>query len=149
VRPEPATHRLSQLRSIATELFWPVYYCFSVIACSWLDVSLSSRCSQVVRCHRAICCHAGLERVGGVRSAGEKSLKTPCHGWDLNEGHGEDRQLLPRSYHDWLYYTNLVIAYSCSPWCRAIGVKVPIHPLSFFSLPACQETNNGLEQRVV
>jgi len=80
----------------------------SAIIYPWLDLSLPPRCPQVVWCHRAmvpstgcvvsmredwaIFCHAGSGRVGGVWSVWEKSLEMLRHGWELNPGHGEDRQ---------------------------------------------------------
>ena len=52
----------------------------------------------------AIFCHAGSGRVGRVWSAREKSREILRHGWELNPGHGEDRQwAIPLSYHDWLW----------------------------------------------
>ena len=45
--------------------------------------------------------NAGSGRVGRVWSAREKSLEILRRGWELNPGHGEDRQwAIPLSYHD-------------------------------------------------
>ena len=46
------------------------------------------------------------------------------------------------------YSVYLVMAYSRSPWCRCISLKVPIHPRNFLSLPIFQVTNNGLENEL-
>ena len=63
--------------------------------------SLSTGCVVLLRGDCAIFCHAGSERVGRVWSAREKSLEILRHGWELNPGHGEDRQwAIPPSYHD-------------------------------------------------
>jgi len=68
----------------------------------WPSSSLSTGCAVSLRGHWAIFCHAGSGRVGGVRSAREKSLEVLPHGWELNPGHREDRQwAIPLSYHDW------------------------------------------------
>ena len=37
------------------------------------------------------------------------------------------------------------MAYSLSPCCRFISLKVPMHPRSLFSLPIFQVTNSGLK----
>lgn len=41
-------------------------------------------------------------------------------------------------------YIYLVIAYSRKPLCKAIELNVPIHPLSFLSIPVSHVTNRGL-----
>ena len=105
--------------------------CFlSAIVCPWLDFGFPPRCPRVVWCHWAIFCHAGSGRVGRVRSAREKSLEILCRGWELNPGHGEDRQwAIPLSYHDWLaYFTGIKISSvslaSCI-WSWWPGLAVP------------------------
>lgn len=42
---------------------------------------------------------------------------------------------------------HLVMAYSRKPLCKAIELNVPIHPLSFLSMPVSHVTNRGLKQK--
>jgi len=73
--------------------------------------SLSTGCVVSLREDWAIFCHAGSGRVGRVRSVREKSLEILRRGWELNPGHGEDRQwAIPLSYHD-----RLTLPQSLSP----------------------------------
>ena len=68
--------------------------------------SLSTGCVVSLREDLAIFCHGGSGLVGRVRSARGKSLEILRRGWELNPGHGEDRQwAIPLSYHDWLFFT--------------------------------------------
>lgn len=39
------------------------------------------------------------------------------------------------------------MAYSRKPLCKAIELNVPIHPLSFLSIPDSHVTNRGLKQK--
>jgi len=69
----------------------------------WPSSSLSTGCVVSLRGDWANFCHAGPGRVGRVWSAREKSLEILRRGWELNPGHGEDRQWdIPPCYHDWL-----------------------------------------------
>jgi len=60
------------------------FCCFflSATVCPWLDFGLPPRCPQVVV----------SGRVGRVQSAKKKSLELLHRDWELNLGHGEDRQ---------------------------------------------------------
>ena len=85
--------------------FWDVLFSISHhLSMVELQPSSSLSTGYVVSLRRdwAIFCHAGSGRVDRVRSAREKSLEILRRGWELNPGHGEDRQwAIPLSYHDW------------------------------------------------
>ena len=82
--------------------FFSISHCLSVVGLR-PSSSLSTGCVVSLRGDWAIFCHAGSGRVGRVRSAREKSLEILRRGWELNLGHGEDRQrAIPLSYHDCL-----------------------------------------------
>ena len=67
--------------------------------------ALSTGCVVPLRGDRAIFCHAGSGRIGRVWPVKEQPLKILRRGWELNPGHGEDRQwAIPLSYHDWPHY---------------------------------------------
>ena len=83
--------------------FFKISHCLSIVELR-PSSSLSTGCVVLLRGDWAIFCHAGSGRVGRVRSAREKSLEILRRGWELNPGHGEDRQwAIPLSYHDWLF----------------------------------------------
>jgi len=85
----------------------------------WPSSSLSTDCVVSLRGDWAIFCHAGSGRVGRARSAREKSLEILRRGWELNLGHGEDRQCaIPLSYHDWL----MQLVYTILKLCLRLSV---------------------------
>jgi len=89
------------------DFFFPIGHCLSMVGLR-PSSSLSTGCVVSLRGDWAIFCHAGSGRVGKVRSAIEKSLEILRRGWELNPGHGEDRQwAIPLSYHDWLCVFNI------------------------------------------
>jgi len=67
-------------------------------------------------------CHARSGWIGRVWTAWEKSLAKLCYDWELNPGHGEDRQwdtfIFLLSYHDWHGVAQLQHSYR-------IGLQVP------------------------
>jgi len=94
--PEPSDHA-----------FFSISHCLSMVELR-PSSSMSTGCVVSLREDWAIFCHAGSGRVGRVRSAREKSLEILRRGWELNPGHGEDRQwAIPQSYHDHVLYASI------------------------------------------
>ena len=93
-----------------------ISHCLSMVGLQ-PSSSLSTGCVVSLRGDWAIFCHAGSGRVGRVLSAREKSLEILRRGWELNPGHGEDRQgAIPLSYHGWIctLYSVVIWNYTCT-----------------------------------
>ena len=92
-------------KNLIRQLHWVmVFFFLSAIVCPWLNFGLPPRCPQAVWClwekiepFSATLAQDGLAECDQPA----KSLEILRRGWELNPGHGEDRQwAIPLSYHD-------------------------------------------------
>ena len=92
-------------RGLFQIIFFFLSHCMSVVGL-WPSSSMSIGCMVPLKGYWVICWHADSGGVGREWSARENSLGILCHGWELNPGHGKDRQwdsfIFPLSFCDWL-----------------------------------------------